>query len=256
VTARPPSPDPAALEARAVVKVYPGGVRALRGVDLVVEPGETVVLVGESGCGKSTLLRMFNRLEEPTEGQVLIAGRASTEHDPIDLRRHTGYVQQEGGLLPHWTISHNVELVPELLGWPPPRRRERSRELLALVGLDAERFGARYPRQLSGGQRQRVAFARALAADPPVVLLDEPFGALDALTRMELQQEFLRLKRQLGKTIVLVTHDLREAIRLGDRIAVMREGLLLQTAPSDELRRAPADEYVRSLLAMADEVVS
>jgi osmoprotectant transport system ATP-binding protein len=244
----------AALEARDVKKLFPGGVHALRGIDLIVASGETVVLIGESGCGKTTLLRMFNRLEEPTEGTILIEGRPAVDHDPIELRRHTGYVQQEGGLLPHWTVQRNVELVPELLGWGAERRRARSSELLALVGLTPDTFGERYPCHLSGGQRQRVAFARALAADPPVVLLDEPFGALDALTRLELQREFLQLKRRLAKTILLVTHDLQEAFRLGDRIAVMQDGRLLQTAPPDELRREPADEYVRSLLTMTGEI--
>ena len=242
--------DTPSLEAQAVTKTFSGGVQALRGVDLGVNKGETVVLIGESGCGKTTLLRMFNRLEEPTEGAVRIEGRPAVSHDPIRLRRHTGYVQQEGGLLPHWTVERNVELVPELLGWPADRRRARSAELLALVGLDPDTFRHRHPRELSGGQRQRVAFARALAADPPVVLLDEPFGALDALTRLELQREFLQLKRRLAKTILLVTHDLEEAFRLGDRIAVMKEGRLLQIAAPDELRREPADDYVRSLLTM------
>jgi len=244
----------AALEARVVKKLFPGGVQALRGIDFTVASGETVVLIGESGCGKTTLLRMFNRLEEPTEGAILIKGRPAVDHDPIELRRHTGYVQQEGGLLPHWTVQRNVELVPELLGWEAKRRRARSSELLALVGLIPDKFRGRYPRHLSGGQRQRVAFARALAADPPVVLLDEPFGALDALTRLELQCEFLQLKRRLAKTILLVTHDLQEAFRLGDRIAVMKDGRLLQTATPDKLRREPADDYVRLLLTMTGEI--
>ena len=226
----------------------------LRGISLQVPRGQTLAIIGESGCGKTTLLRMFNRLEEPTEGTILIEGRPAVDHDPIELRRHTGYVQQDGGLLPHWTVQRNVELVPELLGWEAKRRRARSSELLALVGLTPDKFRGRYPRHLSGGQRQRVAFARALAADPPVVLLDEPFGALDALTRLELQREFLQLKRRLAKTILLVTHDLQEALRLGDRIAVMKDGRLLQTAAPDELRREPADDYVRSLLMMTGEI--
>ena len=191
----------AVLEARGITKRFPGGVTALRGVDLLVEEGRTVVLVGESGCGKSTLLQMFNRLEEPTDGRILIRNRPAKSIDPIELRRGTGYVQQEGGLLPHRPVGHNVELVPELLGWDVARRRARADELLSLVGLDPERYRERYPRELSGGQRQRVAFARALAADPDVILLDEPFGALDALTRLELQGEFLELKHRLAKTM-------------------------------------------------------
>lgn len=241
-----------ALEARGVFKEFRGGVRALAGVDLRVTPGETVILVGQSGSGKTTLLRMFNRLDEPTQGTVLASGRPLRESDPVTLRRHTGYVQQEGGLLPHWTVARNVELVPFLLGWSRQRRRTRADELLDLVGLPAAGFGSRYPRQLSGGQRQRVAFARALAADPELILLDEPFGALDALTRLEMQGEFLRLKRTLGKTMVMVTHDLTEAFRLADRIAVMRDGRILQVASPDELRRCPVDDHVRTLLAMLE----
>jgi osmoprotectant transport system ATP-binding protein len=236
------------LEARGVRKTYPGGVLALRGVDLSVASGETVALVGESGCGKTTLLRMFNRLVEPTAGDVIIQGRSAALHDRIELRRRTGYVQQEGGLLPHWTVGRNVELVPRLLGWKPERRRARANELLTLVGLPAERYRTRYPRELSGGQRQRVAFARALAADPEVVLLDEPFGALDALTRLELQGEFLSMKHRLSKTMLLVTHDLQEAFRLGDRIAVMRRGRVLQVGTPEDLRRDPTGSYVRALL--------
>ena len=238
----------ATLEVRAATKTYRQGVVALRSVDLQVAPGETVALVGESGCGKTTLLRMLNRMVAPTSGSILINAQPVGELDPIELRRRTGYVPQEGGLLPHWTIRRNVELVPTLLGWPADRCRQRSTELLQLVGLDADAYGDRYPRQLSGGQRQRVAFARALAADPEVVLLDEPFGALDAITRGELQQEFLRLKQQLGKTMLLVTHDLREAFLLADRIAVMRGGIIEQCDKPEQLRSAPANDYVRSLL--------
>ncbi len=241
------------LEALEVHKVYPGGVEALRGVSLRVERGETVVLIGESGCGKSTLLRTFNRLVEPTSGEVRIDGRPVTSLDPIALRRATGYVQQEGGLLPHWNVGRNVALVPELLGHDATTRRDRADSLLELVGLAPAVFRDRYPRELSGGQRQRVAFARAVAADPDVILLDEPFGALDALTRRELQQEFLELRRSLNKTMLLVTHDLAEAFRLADRVAVMRDGEVQQLGRPDELRNAPAGEYVARLLRRAGE---
>jgi osmoprotectant transport system ATP-binding protein len=240
----------APLEAREATKVYPGEVLALDSVSLAVARGETVALVGESGCGKTTLLRLFNRLEEPTSGNVLLDGRDIATSDPIPLRRHIGYVQQEGGLLPHWTVRRNICLVPELLGWSPERRATRATELLDLVGLVDDDYGDRFPAELSGGQRQRVAFARAIAADPDVILLDEPFGALDAITRLELQDEFLRLKRQLGKTFLIVTHDLAEAFRLGDRIAVMRNGRLLQIAPAAELRSKPEDPYVQRLLTL------
>ncbi len=240
--------SPPALSARAVGKRWPGGVTALRDVELEIGVGETLVLIGESGCGKTTLLRMFNRSVEPSSGEIRIGGRPAVQLDPVKLRRRTGYVSQDGGLLPHWTVEANVALVPRLLGRAAAERRERASAVLAQVGLDPDRFAARYPRELSGGQRQRVALARALAAEPGVVLLDEPFGALDALTRRELHDEFDGLRRRLGKTLLLVTHDLEEAERLGDRVAVMRDGRVLQCAAVDELRRAPADEYVERLL--------
>lgn len=251
-----PSPDSSApaggaLEARDVSKLYADGTAALAGVSLAIAPGETVALVGESGSGKSTLLRLFNRMTEPTSGEVLLGGNPASALDPIALRRRTGYVQQDGGLLPHWTARRNVELVPRLLGWEEGRRRERGREVLALVGLDPDLHGPRYPGELSGGQRQRVAIARALAADPPVVLLDEPFGALDALTRAELHREFKELQRRLQKTVVLVTHDLAEAFRLADRIGVLKSGRLLQVDAPDDLRSRPADPYVQELLGAA-----
>jgi osmoprotectant transport system ATP-binding protein len=249
-----------ALEARDVTKVFHhvrgtrqhdgNGVVALDGASLTVGRGETVVLVGESGSGKTTLLRLFNRLEVADRGEVLVAGEPVESSDPIALRRRIGYVQQEGGLIPHWTIDRNVALVPELLGWTPDRRRARTDELLDLVGLPARDYGPRHPRELSGGQRQRVAFARAIAADPSVVLLDEPFGALDAITRLELHDEFLRLKTRLGKTFLLVTHDLREAFRLADRIAVMKSGRVLQVATPRELEDSPANDYVERLLKL------
>jgi osmoprotectant transport system ATP-binding protein len=236
------------LEAVGVGKTFSSGIRALDGVHLALGEGETVALVGESGSGKSTLLKLFNRLLEPSEGEIRVQGRPAHDLDPITLRRSMGYLQQEGGLLPHWTVDRNVTLVPALLGWTAERRRARADELLVLVGLDPEAFRLRYPRQLSGGQRQRVAFARALAADPRVILLDEPFGALDALTRLELQEEFERLKQKLRKSMLLVTHDLAEAFRLADRIGVMKQGMLRQLATPHQLRRQPADDYVRALI--------
>ncbi len=244
----------AMLEAVGVRKEYPDGTVALAGVDLAVGRGETVALVGESGSGKTTLLRLWNRMVEATAGEVRVEGRPVERLEPIALRRRIGYVPQEGGLLPHWTVGRNVELVPRLLGWDEARRRERGRAMLALVGLDPDRHGERYPIELSGGQRQRAAFARALAGDPPVLLLDEPFGALDALTRLELQAHFLEIKGQLGKTMLLVTHDLNEAFRLADRVGVMRHGRLLQLATPAELAARPAEGYVRELLRLREEV--
>jgi osmoprotectant transport system ATP-binding protein len=194
---------------------------------------------------------MFNRMVEPSAGVVRVEGQPVAELDPIALRRRIGYVQQDGGLLPHWRVERNVELVPRLLGWDRERRQARAREMLHLVGLAPDVYASRYPAELSGGQRQRVAFARALAADPPIILLDEPFGALDALTRLELHRQFLDLQRTLGKTMVLVTHDLAEAFRLAQRIGVMRGGRILQLGPAEELVERPADPYVRELLELA-----
>jgi osmoprotectant transport system ATP-binding protein len=250
----PPSPKAsphAVLRAEGVHVRYPNGVHALRGVDLVVDGGETVALVGESGSGKSTLLKIFNRLVRPSDGRVLFEGRPIDTDPPERLRRRVGYVEQNGGLLPHWTVLRNVGLVPRLLSWEETRVRRRCEALLELVGLPPAEFARRYPRSLSGGQRQRVAFARALAADPPVVLLDEPFGALDPIRRGELQAEYLRWKASLGKTTLLVTHDVPEALRLSDRIAVMRDGVIEQTASPDDLVASPATSYVHRLLEQA-----
>jgi osmoprotectant transport system ATP-binding protein len=220
------------VQFRAVTYVPPGAsAPVLDGLDLEVRRGETLVLLGESGCGKTTTLRLVNRLLMPTAGQVLVEGRDTREWDAVRLRRQAGYVIQEAGLFPHFTIERNVGLVPTLEGWPRERVGQRVRELMELVGLDFEGLASRYPSELSGGQRQRVGVARALAADPPLLLLDEPFGALDPLTRAALRREFSALQKRLGKTVILVTHDVREALTLATRIALMHAGrvLLLDT---------------------------
>lgn len=203
------------------------GTQIISDLNLAVDRGETLVLLGESGCGKTTTLKLVNRLLTPSAGDVLVEGKATTSWEPIALRRRIGYVIQEGGLFPHFSIARNVGLVPSLSGWDATRTRERVRELLTLVGLDPDRFAERYPRELSGGQRQRVGVARALAADPPLLLLDEPFGALDPLTRASLQREFADLTKRLDKTAILVTHDVREALTLARRIGLMHKGRLV-----------------------------
>ncbi len=220
------SSDPL-VEFRDVSYTVNGGAPIIDRLSLAVSQGETLVLLGESGCGKTTTLRLVNRLLMPTAGEVWVEGKPTTEWDPIRLRRRTGYVIQEAGLFPHFTVAQNVAVVPSLEGWDEARTQKRVRELLQLVGLDAEKFAERYPRELSGGQRQRVGVARALAADPPLLLMDEPFGALDPLTRASLQKEFLELRSRLGKTVIFVTHDVREALMLGNRIALMAAGKIV-----------------------------
>jgi osmoprotectant transport system ATP-binding protein len=244
------APNPPMLRAHGVDKRYRGGITALDGASLEVPAGETLALVGESGSGKSTLLGTFNRTVDPDAGEVSVEGRSVADRDPVELRRRIGYVPQDGGLIPHWPVGANVELVPRLLGWPADRRRRRSDEMLALVGLDPGELRERYPRRLSGGQRQRVALARALAGEPPVVLLDEPFGALDALTRLRVRDVFRRLRRAVAATLLLVTHDLEEAFELGDRVAVMKDGRVLQSAPPRDLLERPTHPYVEELLAL------
>jgi osmoprotectant transport system ATP-binding protein len=238
-----------ALEARDVVHRYNGTV-ALSGVSLDASAGEMVALVGESGSGKTTLLRSFNRLVEPESGTVRVGGADVRHTDPIDLRRRVGYVPQHGGLLPHWTILRNVALVPRLAGVANPHAS--AADALARAGLDPDRFGRRLPGELSGGQRQRAAIARALAARQEVVLLDEPFGALDAISRGDLHEAFVRVRREIGFTALLVTHDLAEAAQLADRIVVLRAGRVEQSGSMAEIRSTPATEYVRTLLARAD----
>jgi osmoprotectant transport system ATP-binding protein len=231
-----------------VVKVYPGGARAVDGLTFTIGEGECVVFVGPSGCGKTTTLKLANQLLRPTSGRIFVAGHDIATRDPITLRRGIGYVIQDVGLLPHMTVIENVGLVPRLVGWPRARILTRARELLDLVGLPPAEFAMKHPHQLSGGQRQRVGVARAMAADPPVILMDEPFGALDPVTRAQLQDEFLRLRTRVRKTILFITHDIDEAVRLGDRIAVMRSGRIVQLEPPAGVLRRPADEFVRQFV--------
>ncbi len=227
-----------------VTKRYPDGTVAVDALDLTVPAGKTVVLVGPSGCGKTTTLRMVNRLVEPTEGRILLDGTDIRDQEPARLRRGIGYVIQQTGLFPHRTVEDNVATVPVLTGWRRAKARARARELLTLVGLDPA-LARRYPHQLSGGQQQRVGVARALAADPPVLLMDEPFSAVDPVIRASLQDQLLALQAALHKTIVLVTHDIEEAIKLGDVVALYRpHGTLAQVGPPERLLGEPADEYV------------
>jgi len=235
-----PARSAASITLEDIGKTYPDGTVAVGDFSLEVHAGELTVLIGPSGCGKSTILRMINRLIEPTHGRILIDGQNILERNPVELRRHIGYVIQNVGLFPHQNIRTNVGTVPRLLGWDSKRTNARADELLELVGLDPARYAKRYPHELSGGQRQRVGVARALAADPLVLLMDEPFSAVDPIARGRLQEEFLRLQATVRKTIVLVTHDIDEAVRLGDRIAVLAEGgKLLQYAPPAELLAKP-----------------
>ncbi|MEZ5980080.1 MAG: ATP-binding cassette domain-containing protein [Planctomycetota bacterium] len=223
-------------------------VVAVRDLDLEVARGEAVALVGPSGCGKTTTLRLVNRLEEPTSGRVLVDGVETATVDPVALRRGMGYVIQSGGLFPHLTVARNIGLVAELEGWDEARRSERVRELLELVHLSPEEHGGRWPSELSGGQRQRVGVARALMLDPPILLLDEPFGALDPVTRGSLHSEFADLVSKLGKTLVVVTHDLGEAFLLGDRVALMMAGEVVQVGTREEFEAESADPRARDFM--------
>ena len=218
-----------------------GAQAVLRDVSFSAFSGETLIFLGRSGSGKTTALKLINRLLEPSYGDVVVQGRATTAWDPIRLRRSIGWVIQESGLFPHYSVEKNIGLVPELEAWPPEKTRARVIELMEIVGLDAN-LRARYPHQLSGGQRQRVGVARALAADPQILLMDEPFGALDPITRGELQNQFRALQQRLGKTVVIVTHDVREAIQLGTRIALLEDGRLLSLSPKAEFARSTAPE--------------
>ncbi|CAN5127330.1 ABC transporter ATP-binding protein [Frigoribacterium sp. UYMn621] len=238
------------IELDAVTKVYPGqSGAAVENFSMRIEPGELVVFVGPSGCGKTTTMKMINRIIEPSSGSIRIDGKDVLSLDPNALRRHIGYVIQQIGLFPHRTIAENVGTVPKMLGWSKDKVAERVDELLRTVQLDPDLFAKRYPKQLSGGQQQRAGVARALAANPPVMLMDEPFGATDPITREKLQAEFLRLQAELGKTIIFVTHDFEEAIRLGDRIAVMSERSKIEQFDTPaRILAAPANEYVASFI--------
>jgi osmoprotectant transport system ATP-binding protein len=252
------SPGPARAPAvawRGVRKAYPDGHEALRGVSLEVAPGDCLAILGTSGSGKTTLLKMVNRLIEPTSGAVLVRGRSTTDWDPIALRRSIGYVIQEVGLMPHMNILANVGLVPRIRGTSRSAREETATAHLELVGLDPGRFARLWPHELSGGQRQRVGVARALAADPDLILMDEPFGALDPITRRELQDEFRGLQRRLGKTVIFVTHDIREACRVGDRLALMDRGDLVQYGTAADLIGRPATDFVRTFFREAEAVL-
>lgn len=245
-----PQPHRPVIEFRNVAYRFAGGQHLLAGLNLRVLRGETLILLGRSGSGKTTTLKLMNALASPTDGEVLIEGRATTAWDPIRLRRGIGYVIQDAGLFPHFTVERNIGLVPTIEHWPAEKIRARVRELLQLVGLD-HALAARYPRELSGGQRQRVGVARALAADPPILLMDEPFGALDPLTRAELQREFRSLQQRLQKTVIFVTHDLREALLIGTRIALMEGGKMVADLPTAEFTRSP-DPLVQKYLDAFD----
>lgn len=238
----------ALIEIRNVTKVYPGGVGAVNGVTLDVEEGETLVLIGTSGSGKTTLMKMINRLIESTSGEIRIRGQDVGKLNPIALRRDIGYVIQKIGLFPHMTIEDNIAVVPRLKGWTPERRRESAEELLSMVGMEPDQYLRRYPAELSGGQQQRVGVARALAGDPPIILMDEPFGALDPITREQLQEEFRQLKERIQKTIIFVTHDIFEAVNLADRMAIIDAGCILQVDRPERVLAHPADEFVARFL--------
>jgi osmoprotectant transport system ATP-binding protein len=239
------------LTYQGVSKFYPGGVTALAGFSLDVQEGEFVVLIGPSGSGKTTALKMVNRLIEPSEGTILLDGQDIRQIDPYTLRHQIGYALQGTGLFPHLTVADNIAIVPEVLGWSKQRRRSRVGELLELAGLDPDAYRDRYPHELSGGQQQRVGVLRALAADPPIILMDEPFGALDPITRADLQEELRWLQRTVQKTILFVTHDIQEALGLGDRIVVMREGRIVQSATPRTLMDGPADPFVAEFIRRA-----
>lgn len=243
-----------AIEFRQVSKKFKGvGKPAVSDVSLTIREGEFITILGSSGCGKTTLLKMVNRLYEPDSGEILLFGKPIAKENPMELRRKIGYVIQQVGLFPHMTVAENVSIVPKMLKWEPGKIKERVEALLTMAGLDPEQYGKRYPRQLSGGQQQRVGLARALAADPKILLLDEPFGALDAITRSVLQDELLKVHQEMPKTFLLVTHDINEALKLGNRILVMNEGKVCQFGTPREIVQHPKDPFVETLIRSARE---
>ena len=229
------------------------GFYAVNNLSATVRDGELITILGSSGCGKTTLLKMTNRLYEPDGGSILLFGEDIQKQDPVQLRRKMGYVIQQAGLFPHMTVEDNISVIPRLLKWEPERCRDRVTELLELVGLEPEQYRSRYPSRLSGGQQQRVGLARALATKPRVMLLDEPFGAVDAITRLNLQNELLRIHRETGGTFLFVTHDIHEAFRLGNRVMIMNDGKLLQMGTPENIVRKPADPFVETLIRSAME---
>ena len=236
------------IEFQNVVKRFPDGFQAVKGLDLKVHDGEICVFIGPSGCGKTTSMRMVNRLLSITEGKILVDGRDNRDFPAEELRRKIGYAIQQIGLFPHFTVLDNIAVVPRMLGWDDDRIRKRVDDLLELVGLDPDINREKYPRQLSGGQQQRVGVARALGADPPIMLMDEPFGAIDPITREVLQEEFLQIQKEISKTIIFVTHDIDEAIKMGDRIAILRDGSLEQYDTPDNILAHPKDRFVRDFV--------
>lgn len=243
-----------AIEYRNLTKTYRGNQTAsVDHVNASVMEGEFITILGSSGCGKTTLLKMTNRLIEPTDGKVILFGEDISTVDPVIVRRRMGYVIQQAGLFPHMTIEENIGIIPKLLKWDKERIDRRVRELLELVGLEGDTFTGRYPSQLSGGQQQRIGLARALVTDPKIMLLDEPFGAIDAITRLNLQNELLRIHDGTKKTFLLVTHDIHEAFKLGNRVMIMNEGRLLQFDTPKQIVRHPADPFVEMLVRSASE---
>jgi osmoprotectant transport system ATP-binding protein len=238
-----------AVEFKSVTKRFPNaGYDAVSQISIRIFDGEIVTILGTSGCGKTTLLKMVNRLYEPDSGEILFYDRSIKDMNPVELRRRIGYVIQQVGLFPHMTVEENIAVVPKILGWEKEKIALRVKELLDLVELSPEEFSSRYPNQLSGGQQQKIGLARALAADPPLMLLDEPFGAIDAITRRNLQSELLKIHNKLGKTILFVTHDIHEAFRLGDRVLIMDKGKVQQFDTPSAIRSKPANEFVKQLV--------